>query len=60
MFTLYISNLQKFENRALVVKETEMKYWNELTVEFMIEESDDDADTNTLVVHQLQWRSKSM
>ena len=43
-----------------MVKETEMKYWNELTVEFITEESDDDANTNTLVVHQLLWRSKSM
>ena len=52
--------LQKFENRALVVMESETKYWCQLTVDFMTEESDNDDDGNLLVVHQLQWRSKSM
>ena len=34
--------------------------WSQLTVDFMTEESDNDDDGNLLVVHQLQWRSKSM
>lgn len=36
-----------------------MKYWSQLTVDFMTEESDDDDDRNALVMHQLMWRSKS-
>ena len=55
---LYIHLWQKFENRALVM-ESEMKYWSQLTVDFMTDESDDGGDTNALVVHQLHWRSRS-
>ena len=32
-----------------------MKYWSQLTVDFMTDESDDGGDTNALVV---QWRSR--
>lgn len=39
--------------------ESEVKYWSQLTVDFMTEESDDDDDRNALVVHHLLWRSKS-
>ena len=56
---LFLSCLtQKFDNRALVVLDSEKKYWEKLSVDFMTEESDDNDDTNALIVHQLQWRSK--
>lgn len=50
--------LQKFENRAIVVKQSEMKYWEKLCIDDMSEESDDPNDPNTLIVHKLQWRSQ--
>ena len=50
--------LQKFENRGIVVKQSEMKYWEKLCIDDMSEESDDPNDPNTLIVHKLQWRSQ--
>ena len=47
----------KFENRAIVVKQSEMKYWEKLCIDDMSEESDD-TNPNTLIVHKLQWRSQ--
>ena len=55
IFNSVLNLLQKFDNRALVVMESEIKYWSQLTVDFMTEESDNDDDGNILVVHQLQW-----
>jgi len=52
--------VQKYENRAIVVKPSEMKYWDKLTIDDMSEESDDPNDPNTLIVHKLQWRSQGM
>lgn len=50
---------QKFDRRSVVVMESEKKYWKELSVEFMSDESDDDNDSNIFIVHQLSWRSES-
>ena len=50
--------LQKFENRAIVVKQSEMKYWEKLRIDDMSEESDDPDDPNTLIIHKLQQRSQ--
>lgn len=50
---------QKFDRRSVVVLESEKKYWKELSVEFMSDESDDENDSNTFVIHQLSWRSES-
>ena len=35
-----------------------MKYWKQLTVDYMSDESDDPADSYTLVIHPLPWRSE--
>ena len=50
--------LQKLENRGLVVKETELPRWKQLTIFYMSEESDDNSDPQSIVLHQLEWRSK--
>ena len=49
--------MKKFENRSLVVNQTEQLYWKRITIEFMSEESDDMED-DYIVVHQPQWRSE--
>lgn len=49
--------LQKFDNRSVVVRESEMQYWKDLTIDFMFEESDDPADGNAFIVHKLPWVS---
>ena len=43
-----------------MVQEEEMKYWKQLSVEFMSEESDDPDDPSVIVIHPLCWRSDSM
>lgn len=52
--------LQKFDNRAVVVRPNEMKYWEKLTIDEMSEESDDPGDPNTLIVHKLSWCSQGI
>ncbi len=52
--------VQKLDNRAVVVTESEMKYWEKLSTNDMSEESDDPKDPNTLIVHKLPWRSQGM
>ena len=37
-----------------------MKYWEQLTLNFMTEESDDMSDSNTIIEHKLTWRSQGM
>jgi len=48
---------QKFDNRALVVHQTEEPCWKQLSIEYMSEESDDESEP-LAVVHQPEWRSK--
>ena len=43
-----------------MVKESEMDYWKQLSIDFMTEESDFDEDTCTIIRHELTWRSNSM
>ena len=43
-----------------MVRPTEMKYWEKLTVNEMSEESHDPEDPNTLIVHKLPWRSQGV
>ena len=40
-----------------MVMENELKYWKQLNIDYMTEESD--KEDNHLVVHELLWRSKS-
>ena len=48
---------QKFENRSTVVLSSEKELWHSLCINDMSEESDDDSDPNTLIIHKLPWRS---
>ena len=50
---------QKYDTRGLVVHGGEEQSWRQLTIDYMSEESDDPADNQSVVVHPLQWRSKS-
>ena len=50
---------QKFDNRAVVVLEGELKHWKQLNVNYMTEESDDPEDSNCIIIHPLPWRSES-
>ena len=36
-----------------------MQYWQDLSLDFMSEESDDPNDSNCLIVHKLPWLSES-
>ena len=42
-----------------MVKPNELKHWNQLTLDYMTEESDDPEDDSVIVEHRLQWRSES-
>ena len=52
-----ISKLQKFDNRKSVIRDEELKYWEQLSLDYMTEESDDASDPNCIVEHKLPWRS---
>ena len=43
-----------------MVKKEEMKYWEQLSLSFMTEESDDENDPNCIIEHKLTWRSKGI
>ena len=49
---------QKFDNRALVVTQAEIQRWKQLNINYMSDEHDD-QDTQVVLLHQPQWRSKS-
>ena len=49
---------QKYDNRALMVSQTEQSRWKHLSVEYMSEESDDKSDAQVVIVHQPEWRSQ--
>ena len=49
---------QIFENRTMVIRQEEELRWKQLSIDFMSEESDNDADPLAVVVHQPRWRSK--
>ena len=49
--------LQKFENRRSVILDEELKYWEQLSLDYMTEESDDARDPNCIIEHKLPWRS---
>ena len=52
--------MQKFDRRAQVVTKNELRYWENLTVQYMTEESDMEDDSGVIVTHKLPWRSQSM
>ena len=43
-----------------MVRESELQYWNDVSVDFMTDESDDEEDANCIVEHKHTWRSASM
>ena len=47
-----------YNNRALMVSQTEESRWKQLSVEYMSEESDDKTDSQVVVVDQPEWRSQ--
>ena len=51
--------LQIYEKRTTVVKESEKEKWSMLSFQYMTEESDDDEEPNAIVLHKLSWRSES-
>ena len=56
---LYRVLFQKFSNRSAVVTKAEDKYWNQLDINYMTEESDDPSDNMIIVEHKPAWRSQS-
>ena len=50
---------QKYKNRMAMIRESEAKYWEGITIDFMSEESDDDHK-DTIIVKKLMWRSSGM
>ena len=51
---------KKVDTRSLVVLQSEMEKWKQLSIEFMSEESDDAEDEQTIILHPLLWRSKCL
>ena len=41
------------------MRESEIQYWQDLSIDFMSEESDDPSDCNNLIIHRLPWLSES-
>ena len=41
------------------MKESEMERWMLLTYKYMTEESDDDDNPNSIILHKIEWRSNS-
>ena len=41
-----------------MVQPSETKFWDQVKVEFMTEESDDPDDPTAIVEHQISWHSK--
>lgn len=37
-----------------------LQYWDDLSLEFMTEESDDEDDFNCIIEHKLPWHSTGM
>ena len=56
---IYIVLLQKFSNRSAVVAKAEDKYWKQLDINYMTEESDDPSDNMIIVEHIPAWCSQS-
>lgn len=42
-----------------MVTEKEMKFWKQLSINYMTEESDDPSNNGALITHKLPWRSQS-
>ena len=56
-YIIVLGHSQKFDNRKSVVWDTEVQYWEVLSLDYMTEESDDELDPNHIVEHKLPWRS---
>ena len=39
------------------MKENEKERWLKLTYRYMTEESDDEEDSNSIILHKIEWRS---
>ena len=39
------------------MKENEKERWLKLTYRYMTEKSDDDEDSNSIILHKIEWRS---
>lgn len=52
------SKYQAFERRGSVITKNEKKYWEQLTKEYMTDESDA-SDAEMITVHRHPWRSQS-
>ena len=44
--------------RKSVVLDSEKEFWDQISINYMTEESDDEADQSQLVVRRILWRSK--
>ena len=41
-----------------MVKKSELKYWSDITIDYMSQESDDTTNAKNIIVHNLPWRSE--
>lgn len=44
--------------RKSVVLESENEFWSKLSIDYMTEESDHEADPGNIVIRHIPWRSK--
>ena len=54
----FVHSLQAYDRRKSVLTENERQYYNQLSKEYMSDESDS-SDTQSIVVHKHPWRSES-
>ena len=57
-FNFFVHSLQAYDRRKSVLTENERQYYNQLSKEYMSDESDS-SDTENIVVHKHPWRSES-
>ena len=60
LVSLNLYFVQLNARRSKVVRQWDMNYWKDVTVGCMSEESDDAECSGAIIVHHLQWRSRSM
>ena len=56
---MQICNLikQAFDRRKTTVTKKEQQYFDQLSLDYITEESDDDETGKTIILHKLTWRS---
>ena len=52
--------IQAFDRRKTTVTKKEQQYFDQLSLDYITEESDDEETGKTIILHKLTWRSESI